>query len=216
MIVTNLIEISKKQCKVMIDDEFAFVLYKGELPLYGIKKGQSLDDSEYEKIINEVLMKRTKLRAMNLLKSRAYTEKKLRDKLHMGQYPEVCIEEAISYVKSYGYVNDVQYASDYLFYHGGRLNKQQVFLKLREKGISDEIIQNAYDNFCENGNAPEEEELIAQFLRKKKFGQQGSDRKEEQQKLTRSLLQKGFSYDKILRTFASYGKSDEENCDFSP
>ncbi len=99
MIVTDIIEISKKQCKIMIDNEFAFVLYKGELHLYGIKKREPIEEKNYDKIMNEVLIKRVKLRAMNLLKSRAYTEKKLRDKLRAGQYPPSCIEEALTYVK---------------------------------------------------------------------------------------------------------------------
>ncbi len=140
MIVTDIIEISKKQCKIMIDNEFAFVLYKGELHLYGIKKREPIEEKNYDKIMNEVLIKRVKLRAMNLLKSRAYTEKKLRDKLRAGQYPPSCIEEALTYVKSFGYVDDEKYTADYLFYHGGKLKKQQNFFKIKKKGIAEKNI----------------------------------------------------------------------------
>lgn len=198
----------------MIDYEFAFVLYKGELSLYGIKNGQLLDETCYERIIQEVLMKRAKLRAMNLLKSRSYTEKKLRDKLKSGQYPEVCIENAIAYVKSYGYINDEQYAADYMFYHGNKLNKQQLFCKLKEKGIADDVIQSAYDTFCENGDAPVEEELILQFLNKKRVDSDSLTNREFRNKLIKSLLQKGFAYEKILYAFTLYGKNDEEKCKF--
>lgn len=208
--VTDIIEISKKQCKIMINDEFAFVLYKGELKLYGIQKGKALDDEAYDRIINEVLMKRAKLRAMNLLKSRAYTEKKLREKLQRSQYPKVCVDNAVAYVKSYGYINDEQYAADYIFYHGSGLNKQQIFRKLKEKGIADEIISNAYQEYCDEGNAPEEEKLIYRFLKKKNFLPESDDVWEKRNKMTRSLLQKGFSYDKIMRVFDSYGQNDEE------
>lgn len=210
MIVTDIIEISKKQCKIMIDYEFAFVLYKGELQLYGIKAGEDLNQETYDRIINEVLMKRTKLRAMNLLMSRRYTEKKLRDKLQRGQYPQCCIEEAISYVKSYGYINDEQYASDYLFYHGSQLNKVQVFQKLKERGIEDGIIQKAYNDYCADGDAPEEEKLICRFLRKKGLSAADIKDSERRNKIIRNLLQKGFSYDQILRAVDSYGKNDEE------
>lgn len=207
MIITDIIEISKKQCKVMIDYEFAFVLYKGELHLYGIKKGEPLEEKEYHKVMNEVLTKRAKLRAMNLLKSRAYTEKMLRDKLKAGQYPSSCIEEALTYVKSYGYVDDEKYAADYLFYHGGELNRQQVFMKLREKGIAEEIIQREYENFSNSGEAPDESELICRLLKKKHYDPEGD--RESYQKVMRFLLSKGFSYDKIKEALSIYGKNDE-------
>lgn len=210
MVITDIIEISKKQCKIMIHDEFAFVLYKGELKLYGIQKGKTLEEETYHRIINQVLMKRAKLRAMNLLKSRAYTEKRLREKLQGSRYPEVCIDSAVEYVKSYGYINDKQYAADYMFYHGSGLNKQQIFRKLREKGVDEEIVRNAYEEYCNEGNAPEEEKLIYKFLKKKNFAPESEDVWEKRSKLTRTLLQKGFSYDKIMRVFDSYGKNDEE------
>lgn len=208
--VTDIIEISKKQCKIMINDEFAFVLYKGELKLYGIQKGKVLEEEAYDRIINQVLMKRAKLRAMNLLKSRAYTEKKLKEKLQRSRYPKVCVENAVAYVKSYGYINDKQYAADYIFYHGNGLNRQQICRKLKEKGIADEIINNAYQEYCDEGNAPEEEKLIYRFLKKKNFLPESDDAWEKRNKMTRTLLQKGFSYDKVMRVFDTYGKNDEE------
>ena len=73
MIVTGITEISKSRVKIEIDHEFAFVLYKGELRLYKIEVGKQIEDADFCKLKEEVLPKRAKLRAMNLLKSRAYT-----------------------------------------------------------------------------------------------------------------------------------------------
>ena len=42
MLVTQVTELSKSRSKVYIDQEFAFVLYKGELRLYHIKEGEEL------------------------------------------------------------------------------------------------------------------------------------------------------------------------------
>ena len=73
MLVTQVTELSKSRSKVYIDQEFAFVLYKGELRLYHIKEGQQLSEEDYRTIMQEVLPKRAKLRAMNLLQGREYT-----------------------------------------------------------------------------------------------------------------------------------------------
>lgn len=208
MIVTDIIEISKKQCKIMIDHEFAFVLYKGELRSHHIKKGESVAEEDYHRIINELLTKRAKLRALNLLKSRAYTEKRLRGKLQWGQYPQSCIEEAVAYVKSYGYVDDGKYAADYLFYHGNKLNRQQAFLKLRQRGIPEEIIQREYDKFCDSQGMPDELEMICRILQKKHYDVSKEERG-GRGKIIRTLLSKGFSYDKIMEALSIYGKNDE-------
>lgn len=43
MLVTQVTELSKSRSKVYIDQEFAFVLYKGELRLYHIKRVKNSD-----------------------------------------------------------------------------------------------------------------------------------------------------------------------------
>lgn len=117
MQITKLIELSKARSKVYIDDEFAFVLYKGELRLYHMVEGQEIKEEQYHQILHEILPRRAKLRCMNLLKNREYTERQLRDKMRHGLYPECVIDEAIAYVKSYHYVNDDNYASQFISYN---------------------------------------------------------------------------------------------------
>ena len=88
MLVTQVTELSKSRSKVYIDQEFAFVLYKGELRLYNIKESEELRPEDYRTIMQEVLPKRAKLRAMNLLQGREYTTSQLRTKLQQGYYPQ--------------------------------------------------------------------------------------------------------------------------------
>ena len=71
MTVTDIKEVTKSRVKIEIDRESSFVLYKGELRIYGIREGQDLTEENYNLIMKEVLPKRAKLRAMNLLKSRS-------------------------------------------------------------------------------------------------------------------------------------------------
>ena len=107
MLVTQVTELSKSRSKVYIDQEFAFVLYKGELRLYHIKEGQQLSEEDYRTIMQEVLPKRAKLRAMNLLQGREYTTAQLRTKLQQGFYPAEIIEQAIAYVAGFHYIDDM-------------------------------------------------------------------------------------------------------------
>ena len=102
MQITDIKSVSKTKFKVYLDGTFAFVLYKGELKRFGIKQGEDLAQENYEKIQNEVLLKRAKKRAMHLLEDMDRTESALREKLKAGQYPENAISGAIEYVRSFG------------------------------------------------------------------------------------------------------------------
>ena len=112
MTVADITEISKKKSKVILDTDLCFALYKSELRTYKIEKDAEISQECYDTIMNEVLLKHAKLRCMNLLKSRDYTEYQLRIKLKQGVYPEEIIDAAIAYVASYGYVNDFRYAQN--------------------------------------------------------------------------------------------------------
>ena len=97
LLLTLIEEQTKTKFKVYLDGTFAFVLYKGELKRFGIKQGEDLTQENYEKIQNEVLLKRAKKRAMHLLEDMDRTESALRKKLKAGQYPENAISGAIDF-----------------------------------------------------------------------------------------------------------------------
>ena len=77
MIVTGIEEMTKSRSKISIDGEFAFVLYKGELRHFHLLEGEEISEEDYEHIMKEILPKRAKLRAMNLLLKKDYTTSQL-------------------------------------------------------------------------------------------------------------------------------------------
>ena len=60
MIVTDIVEMTKSRSRISIDGEFAFVLYKGELRHFHLQKGEEIKESDYERIMTEILPKRAK------------------------------------------------------------------------------------------------------------------------------------------------------------
>lgn len=195
MVVTQITELSKSRCKVYIDREFAFVLYKGELRLYKVAEGKEISQKDYEELTKVVLPRRAKLRAMNLLQKRAYTEKQLRDKLEEGCYPEKILEEAIAYVKSYRYVDDVQYAVDYISCYEERKSAKMLEMQLLSKGVSKENIREAFARWREQGGIQDEESMIRELLEKKHYDAECDIK--EKNRIYGFLLRKGFSPDKI-------------------
>lgn len=192
-IVTKIEEYDKKRCKIYIDEEFAFLLYKGELSEYEIIQGKNISEDIYVKIVGEVLSKRAKKRCLNLLEKKNYTEYKLREKLREGLYPTEIEDEAIAYVKSFHYIDDYRYACDYIFYHKESESKKKIEERLRIKGIQQPILQQAFaDSYDEGEGLQIELQQAYKLLEKKHFDRENMDWK-EQQKIYAYLLRKGIS-----------------------
>ncbi|WP_022776729.1 regulatory protein RecX [Butyrivibrio sp. AE3009] len=198
MTVTDLVELDKKRCKVYLDGEFAFVLYKGELRDYGIKQNAEVDDESYRAITEELLPKRATKRAMNLLQKKDYTEKKLRDKLAEGMYSDECIDAAIEYVKSYRYLDDERFARDYIVYHMEMRSKNRIVQDLMGKGISKELTERLMLEIYEDeADVDVEQEQIKKLLVKKHYDKDMEFK--DKQKIIAFLLRRGYSMDSVRR-----------------
>lgn len=196
MRVTQVVELSKSRSKVYIEQEFAFVLYKGELRLYKIKEGEELDEKDYRTIMTEVLPKRAKLRAMNLLKSREYTTAALRTKLKQGFYPDEVIEEALAYVASYHYTDDLRYAVSYMNCHEQDKSRRRIEQDLLGKGIDKKTLEEAWLQWEEQGGEKDEQSMIAKLMEKRHYDATTATL-QEQQKMFGFLMRKGFSAEQI-------------------
>ena len=192
-VVTKIEEYDKKRSKIFINGEFVFLLYKGEISEYDIVQGNKLSESTYDKIMEDVLTKRAKKRCLNLLQKKNYTEYKLREKLRESCYPTEIEDKAITYVKSFHYIDDYRYACDYIFYHKDGETKKKIEEKLKLKGIEQSVLQRAFSDSYEEGEAQQIElQQACKLLQKKHFDEENMDWKEKQ-KVYAYLLRRGIS-----------------------
>lgn len=202
--VTGIEEFSRNRYRIYLDEQFAFVLYRGELSSMGIRVGESLDRETYEAICTKLLPLRAKKRCMNLLKSRPYTEKALRDKLKEGEYPSHSIEEAIAYVKSYRYLDDLEYAKEYIRCNKDRRSRSQMEMKLRQKGIAASDLELAFEDSYEEDEERElQYEQARRLLQKKQYDPANSDQK-ERYRVYSALMRKGIPGEIIREVMESF------------
>ena len=197
MRITRIEPVTKTKYRVSVDEQFAFVVYKGELSRFHLKEECELTEDTYAKI-KEVLLKRAKLRAMHLLNDMARTESRLRDKLKLGGYPSEITEAAIAYVKSFGYINDEEYVRRYMEYKSGSKSKIQIKMDLRKKGITAETLERVFEEY-----EYEEDDILEEQV-KKRIRQKGSVTKENFQKYYGYFARKGFNSGKILDLLRKY------------
>ena len=198
MVITQIAGASGARCRIYIDGQFAFVLYKGELRKFHLQEGQELPPDSYREITEELLPRRAKLRCMNLLQSKDYTRKQLEDKLAQGEYPQECIDGAIAYVESYGYLDDLRYARDYIEYHIDSRSRNRIEQDLLRKGIDRTLIAAAFAELEGLGVEQDEAAMIRELLMKKKYCAETATR-QEQQRMYGFLYRRGFHADVIAR-----------------
>lgn len=194
MIVTQIEAVAGKKTKykVFLDGQLAFVLYKGELSRYHIREGIVLD-TEVLKQINEAIKKRAKLRALHLLNAMERTENQLRTKLEENGYPKEAVQEALEYVKSFGYVDDGGYARRFAESRKKIKSKQEIQSILLQKGLSREEIESALEEVYQSQDSLE----AIQRLAKKRHYDPATATFAEKQKLFAYLTRKGFRYEDI-------------------
>ena len=193
MTVTKIEPVTKSKYKIYLDGQFAFVLYKGELSRYNIEEEGSLEEAQYQKIRNDIVLKRAKLRAMHLLTDMGRTESQLRSKLALGGYPEDIVGEAVEYVKSFGYIDDMEYARSFIESRKDKKSRKELYAALSQKGVEKELIEQAFEECYGNEDS---RAAIEAILQKKKYDPRTADHAQTQ-KILGYLVRKGFHYEDI-------------------
>ena len=109
MLVTQIRPVTRQKYRIEAEGLPPFVLYKGEVSRYHLEKDKELSMETYREILEEVLIKRAKLRTLHLLEQGDRTRKGLEERLLQNGYPPEAVEAALAYVGSFHYVDDKRY-----------------------------------------------------------------------------------------------------------
>lgn len=190
--ITEIRPVNQKKSRVYIDEEFAFILYKSEIRRYRLEENEEITEADYTEILQEVLLKRGKARALHLLSSMDRTEGQLKNKLKEGGYPQEVIEQILDYVRNYHYVDDSRYVSGYLRTKGKTKSVRQMQAELQQKGVAAELVKEV----MEQEEAIDESAAIRCWMEKKHIDPETIS-KEQLWKFYQFLLRKGFHYEDI-------------------
>lgn len=193
MKVTSLEEVTKSRHKVYLDEQFAFVLYRGELSRYHIVVGQEVTLETYNTIQGEVVQKRAKKRLLHLLEQMPRTEQQLRTKMKQNFYTDEMIDGAIAYAKGFGYIDDKNYVELYIQGKLKSKSRKELLYALLNKGVDKAVIEEVLEGVYEECD---ESDAIRAIARKKSYTADSSTDKDKQ-KLFAHLMRKGFSYQSI-------------------
>ena len=187
----------KTRFKIYLDDSKrpSFMLYAQEVRKYGLKEGMELEAGIYDEILNELLIKRARQRALYLLDDYSRTEAQLRNKLREGFYPDEAIDAAVEYAKSKHYLDDAYYAQEFAAVRTRKKSRRMVEMEMASRGIDRDTIAEAMDRL-----ETDEVETVCGLIKKKCSDVSLIDN-EKKNKMIRNLISRGFSYDDCKEAF---------------
>lgn len=125
---------------VHLSEGLSFPMGKKERRNLEIEKGKELSCEQISWILEELVFPRGRNYLIYLLASKDYTIKEIEEKLRKAQYPDMVIEQIVSYGIEKHYLDDLRYAEDYIRTHREGKSVRQLIYKLQEKGISSSIL----------------------------------------------------------------------------
>lgn len=137
-------------------------------------------------------------KAMSLLLHKDRTERELQDRLYRAGFSELAAEEAMQYVKQFGYINDRRYVENFLMFQKDKRSRKEILYKLQEKGIPQELTQEIMEETEYEGEANAIYNLAQKRLKGRKLSELSF---EEKQKIMAYLARKGYPLREIQNVF---------------
>lgn len=151
--------------------------------------------------------KMARMKAMRLLERMDRTERELKEKLSQSGFSPEAVENAVDYVKAFGYIDDSRYARNYIAGRMETRGRRRLFQELYQRGIDRETAREAYEETAEFHGMDEREAL--RLAIRKKYPEEASLTGKERRRLYGFLLRRGFSSGDILRSLEELGISWE-------
>ncbi len=165
---------------------------------YGTGGDYNLDPqklSDRQKLLN-----RCKERCLYLITDSEKTESKLREKLkRSGKYDEEIIEETMSFLKQYGYLDDLRFARRLIQQYSSTKSIKEIEQKLYQRGVGSKDIKTAIAEYQEGEDSEEAELRVLRRLIEKKCRDPLALDRDAKRKLYASLMRKGFSYAMVTK-----------------
>lgn len=204
MIITDIVEVNigrsktKIAYKIFIDDIFAFLLYSQDLKQYQIQQGEEITSDIYERIIEDIVFRRAKQKALTMLSHSDKTENEIIENLKEAHYSQEIIQRTIEYLKEYKYLDEERLARNFIRFRKEKHSRLALETKLIQKGINKRVLDKVIAEEYEISDENEDPEILAiNKLISKKYENLTNLTWEEKQKLINFLYRRGFNLDKI-------------------
>lgn len=191
------------RCSIYINGQFYCGMKLEVVMQNRLKAGQDVELSYIDQLQFESEKATALDKALTHLSASMKTRKQISDFLKKKGYVDGVIDYVLEKLEGYGFVDDTEYARQYVQSAGKTKGRRLISLELQKKGVSAGEAQTAVENM------QGEDEAALKILQKYMRGKTAD--KETLYKAFRYLLSKGFEYDTAKNALAAFGEIDEDN-----
>lgn len=196
----------KNSATIVADGQEYPKLPLSEIIRFGIKQDTIIEDTYFKEFLTQCDRTAAKDYLFGLLSRGAKTEKEARIKLYQKGFRKDSVANALQLAKQYKYISDDIYADSFIQTNKHSKGAYRLKYELKQKGVPDDIIQEATLDI-------DEKEAAHNVGAKLASGKDLTDTK-VRERLIRQLASRGFSYDTIKTVLSTLGAATDEldNC----
>ncbi len=146
MIITKIEEGNGKKYRVFADESFLFSLYAKELRQFDIVENSELTSDTIVYILDSIVYKRAKERALFLLERKPYTVRMMETQLLKNEYSLEVVHKVTLFLQKYHYLDDSEYIKMYINSYASKKSKKQLLRELCFKGVERELVEEYFKN----------------------------------------------------------------------
>lgn len=184
---------NKNRCNIYIDNVFAFGVSNELIYKENLKVGMMVDEEKLKKIAYEENLINCKETALKIIERSYKTKKEMIKRLLEKGYALEEINETLKFLEEYNFINDESYTKAFINDRTKTQGKQKIKYALKNKGVSDEIIEEELSKLD-----MEKEKENANILALKKYNiliKRESDKYKLKEKIIRFLISRGYNYE---------------------
>lgn len=194
----------KTRCNIYIDGRFYCGLTLEAAVKNRLKVGQTVLPERLAEIQLESEQSTALDKALTQLSATRKTEKQIRTFLECKGYLSAVIEYVVEKLRSYGFLNDGEYAEAYVEQAAKRKGGRLIRMELKSKGVSETEIDEALENLDGETELQTATAILQKYMRGKSYD------RETLQKAYRHLMSKGYDYDTARAALSALCDCDEE------
>jgi len=179
---------------LILEQNETLKVYEDTMVQFELKKGLELTDDDWESLKHVNQVAAAVQYVCYYLLNTPRTEKGIKEKLRLKEYPKNIIDEALAQLNHLGYIQDHQFADAYIEGNKDRKSPRVIRQKLIEKGISQELADASLANWDLEENIDIQ---IRNLILKKMKSYKALPEKELKDKLLRHLIYKGYGYEAV-------------------
>ena len=182
----------KSKANIFLDNDFFGSLTIESIVQNGLKKGTIITEERLGQIVEQSQNQTAYAVALKLVSTRFKTQREVEEYLRSKGYGDNSILFVVSKLLQYHYIDDAQYAKNFVEMHRAVWGKQKLKNQLLQKGVRAKII----DEILQDEGFDQSQEIAKLALKKAKTKQLD---KKTYAKLVNHLVSKGFEPSQVKK-----------------